>query len=194
MNAPPEPLAGLVRDHRRYESAVTDTHACLAAAIAGPPSGEQAAAAFAQLEALLSLLDHDIERHIAKEERLLFPLLRDGFAQLTPTVDDMVAEHDLIKTQRARLRHALAELDDDHAGVREAASALRQGLQRAGMDGSGAALSSLRPVVEQLSWTLQGHFTGEEDGVFLPAEDLLSAAALADLARAMAAFDREPAE
>jgi hypothetical protein len=35
----------------------------------------------------------------------------------------------------------------------------------------------------------QGHFTGEEDGLFIPAEDMLSAEAFATMAAQMAALE-----
>lgn len=180
MSEPPEPLAGLIREHRLIEESVAAAHAALDVALA--MSENDTAPAVEQLWSLLALLEDDVERHIAKEERLLFPALRAACADISGDVDDMIGEHEQIKAQRALLAGALASLDDDHAEVRGAAAELRAGLERLP---EGGALAPLGPIVQLLDWLFQGHFTGEEDLLFLPAEELLPPATLAALAEQM---------
>jgi hypothetical protein len=56
-----------------------------------------------------------------------------------------------------------------------------------------STLAAVLAAVERLDWLLQGHFTGEEDGLFLPAEALLSPATVVELSRQMASLSSEPA-
>ena len=181
MSEPPEPLAGLIREHRLIEENVAATHSAVDAALAAPE--DDASPAVERLWALLALLEDDVERHIAREERVLFPALRAACSDIAGDVDDMIGEHEQIKAQRALLAGALATLDDDHDDVRGAAEALRAGLERLP---DGGALAPLGPIVQLLDWLFQGHFTGEEDLLFLPAEELLPPATLAALAEQMA--------
>lgn len=65
LNEPPEPIAGLTRDHRRFEAAIAEARAAPVGAAAPEP-----------LAALRALLDYELTRHIAKEEQVLFPALQ----------------------------------------------------------------------------------------------------------------------
>jgi hypothetical protein len=181
MSEPPEPLAGLIREHRLIEENVAAAHSALDAALAAPAG--DASPAVERLWSLLALLEDDVERHIAREERVLFPALRAACTDLAGDVDDMIGEHEQIKAQRALLAGALATLDDDHDDVRGAAAELRASLERLP---DGGALAPLGPIVQLLDWLFQGHFTGEEDLLFLPAEELLPPATLSALAEQMA--------
>ncbi len=194
MEITPEPLAGLIREHRAIEAVVAETQARLAAALAAPTDAVRRDAAIEQLWSLQLVLERDVERHIAKEEDILFPLLRRELSRLSDLVDALIDEHERIKAQRDRLSETLVLLDDDHADVRAAATRLRDGLDRAQTDPSPKVLSDLNAKVEQLDWLFQGHFVGEEDGLFTPAEDVLTTATLAELARQMAEFDQEQAD
>jgi hypothetical protein len=184
---PPEPIAGLVREHRLIESTVSDALAAVTAAMDAPADADLTGAAFEQLWMLQALLEVDLTLHIEKEERVLFPVMRAEAARLSELVDLMIGEHDKIKAQRALLFQTLNELEDDHPQVEQARADLRAGLDSA--NGDPAAFMRLHAVVERLDWLFQGHFTGEEDGIFTPAEDLLSADAFADMAARMAALE-----
>lgn len=173
MNEPPEPIAGLIRDHRRFEAAIAEARAALADAGAAEP-----------LLAVRPLLDYELTLHIAKEEQVLFPALQQALADLEPDIENMLAEHDEIRERGARLGAALAALDEQHQAVHAARAAV--------LEGSQAPSAELATALEQLDWVLQGHFTGEEDSLFLPAEELFDAAALAELERQMAALSGEP--
>jgi len=191
MDVTPEPLAGLIREHRFIEATVTATQTCIAAALTAPTAPMLRDAAIEQLWTLQLVLERDLERHIAKEERVLFPRLRQELRRLSGLMDTLIDEHERIKAQRDRLGETLTLLDDDHADVRAAAARLRDGLERVQTETAPDALAYLRADVEFLDWLFQGHFVGEEDGLFLPAEDLLTAATFAELDRQMAQLDQE---
>ncbi len=194
MPAIPEPLAQLIREHRRIEAAVADARLRLTAAAATTLGSSLVGAAVEQLWSLQVLLEDEVERHIAKEEQVLFPTLRTQLQQLATLVDDMVAEHEDIKAQRSHVGALLAALDADHAAVRDALTAISHSREQLQTGGNISALAAMRTALERLDWLLQGHFTGEEDGLFLPAEGLLSPATLAELTSQMAALTREPPE
>ncbi len=189
MENTPEPIAGLIREHRMIEAAVAETGARIAAALSAPDEPAFADAALEQLWLFQLLLEREVAIHIAKEEEVLFPVLRAEVARLSELIDDMIFEHDQIREKRDALAGALAELADDHDAVEQARAQIRDGLNGGVAHDPLGALTTLRAAVEQLDWIFQGHFTGEEDGLFLPAEDLLSAGTLADMARRMAEIE-----
>jgi hemerythrin-like domain-containing protein len=184
----PEPIAGLIRDHRTIEAVVTAVSASVSAAAASAADGSLLDQAFADLLRLRDLLARQVAVHIAKEEQVLFPVLRAELAELSDFVEDMIAEHDQVREQKALIAQTLAALDAQHNVI----DGLREGvvvaLQEAGADPA-AVVAGLRETVLRLDWVLQGHFTGEEDGLFLPAEESLSAATLAEMAARMAAIE-----
>jgi hemerythrin-like domain-containing protein len=188
MNEPPEPIAGLIRDHRAIEAVVTETSASVQAAA---PSGDTALveAAFASLLRLRDLLALQVAVHIEKEERVLFPVLRSQIADLAEFVDDMIAEHDQVRQKKETIRERLDALDAQHEAVNRIRAGVIDGLDGAEDADRAAVVAALRDTVVQLDWVLQGHFTGEEDGLFLPAEELLSAEVLVEMAGRMAEFE-----
>lgn len=189
MDTTPEPLAGLVREHRLIEAEVDAAGTALKAAAAAPEDPALVEGALAGVRQLCGLLEREVMLHIEKEERVLFPVLRAEVARLSDFVDDMIAEHDMVKEKRDVLCHTLASLDDDHDVVQQMQARLMErlyGLPDADLAGT---LAAMRDTVQQLDWVFQGHFTGEEDGLFLPAEDLLSTETLAGMARRMAALE-----
>lgn len=184
----PEPIAGLIREHRVIEAAAAETGERVAAALAAPEQPALAGDAIEQMWVFQLLLEREVAIHIAKEEQVLFPVLREQVARLSELIDDMLFEHDQIREKRDQLAGALADLEDDHDAVEQARASIRDGLNGAGADPL-AALRGLRETVEQLDWIFQGHFTGEEDGLFLPAEDLLSPETMEEMARRMAELE-----
>jgi iron-sulfur cluster repair protein YtfE (RIC family) len=185
----PEPIAGLIREHRLIEETVAETLTRVRAAVASSDDSEVVDAAIEQSWLLQALLDQDAALHIEKEEQVLFPVLREAVAGLTRLVDHMIDEHDEIKARRDGIGQALATLDAEHeevhrlqSAVEVAAGALRHG-------DIASNLRNLAELLERLDWVFQGHFTGEEDGLFLPAEDMLSAGTFAMMAEQMAALE-----
>jgi len=193
MEASPEPLAGLVREHRLIEASVAETIARLTQSVAAPEDGALLDGALEQLWLLQLLLERDVGLHIAKEEVVLFPTLRAEVARLAPLIEHMVDEHDEIKARRALLGRTLTTLDDDHEELRRLRDQLRAEIWSARaspLDASGK-MTMLLEMVTQLDWVFQGHFTGEEDGLFLPAEELLAPEVFARMAVEMARLETE---
>jgi hemerythrin-like domain-containing protein len=193
MEASPEPLAGLVREHRLIEATVAETLARLSAAVTAPDDGALTDAALEQLWLFQLLLERDVALHILKEEAVLFPTLRAELARVGPLIDHMIDEHDEIKARRDLLGRTLATLDDDHEAVHRLEEQLRAEIwsARASPAAASGKMGALLDMVTQLDWVFQGHFTGEEDGLFLPAEDLLSAETFERMAREMARLEAE---
>lgn len=185
VDALPEPIAGLVRDHRTAEAIVQETRAAVEAGVEAPEGGEAEVEALSRLYLLRDFLDGELSVHIAKEERVLSPALRRLLTDADETADDMLAEHEMVRERQRRLQRTLGELDDDHEAVGDARLNLGANLEIAAQNGLGAALAALRETVMQLEWILRGHFTGEEDGLFLPATELLPVGAFPVLAEQM---------
>lgn len=185
----PEPLAGLVREHRLIERTVTETLTAVRMVVAAPDAEARVTEALERLWTLQLLLEREVALHIEKEEQVLFPVLRDLVKGVSPLVDHMIWEHDVIKARRDSVGQALAALDAQHEEVHRLQDAVRDAA--AGVhDGDVVAnLRDLGDLLEQLDWVFQGHFTGEEDGLFLPAEDVLSAATFAEMAERMTALE-----
>jgi hemerythrin-like domain-containing protein len=189
VEIPPEPLAGLIREHRLIEATVADTLTRVRDARAAPDDAGLVDAAVEQLWLLQLLLERDVALHIDKEEQVLFPVLRQAVEGISRLVDHMIDEHDEIKARRDALGAALSALDAEHEEVHQ----LQAAVQRAAAgvrDGDMAAnLHDLAQMIERLDWVFQGHFTGEEDGLFIPAEDMLRAETFATMAAQMAALE-----
>lgn len=189
VDVPPEPFAGLIRDHRAAEAIVQETRAAVEAGVGAPEGSEAEVEALSRLYLLRDFLGSELSVHIAKEERVLFPALRRLLTDSDDLIDDMLAEHEMVRERQRRLRQTLDALDDDHDAVSDARLSLGVNLEIAAQHGLSETLAALRETVTQLDWILQGHFTGEEDGLFLPAMELLSAGALAVLAEQVAEID-----
>lgn len=188
----PEALAGLIRDHRRIEHTLAEATQAITAAVSAPTNAALIEAALSRAHALQRLLEWEVAIHIEKEEEVLFPVVRKQIDGTQDLVDDMIAEHEDVRTKRELLRQALAGLDSDHNVIERATQQLSDGIRSAGMSGATVdpvGFATLRELVVQLDWLLQGHFTGEEDGVFLPAEDFLSPETLAGMVQRMLAID-----
>jgi hemerythrin-like domain-containing protein len=173
----PEPLAGLMREHRAAEEVVQETRAAVEAGLGAPEGSDAEVEALSRLYLRRDFLGYELTVHIAKEERVLFPALRRMLASSDALIDDMLAEHEMVRERQRRLRHTLDELEDDHEAVDGARLGLNASLEVAAQNGLSDVLTALRETVTQLDWILQGHFTGEEDGLFLPAAGLLPPAA-----------------
>lgn len=189
MPEAPEPLAGLIREHRLIEETVAKTRVRVGAAVASANDSDIVGAAVEQLWLLQLLLERDVTLHIEKEEQVLFPVLREAVAELTRLVDHMIDEHDEIKARRDGLGRALAMLDQEHEEVHRLQSTVEVAAGTVLYGDIALNLRNLGELLERLDWVFQGHFTGEEDGLFLPAEDMLSADTFTTMAEQMAALE-----
>ncbi len=139
----------------------------------------------ADLDAFLAV---DLEAHIAKEERVLFPPLERASEALLRLCEDMVVQHDEIKVRRDVFLSILAHLHHDHTDVRDAAAAARASLAASpAADGSG--LRSLWESLFTLGAILEGHFDDEEGELFPAAAEALSPDAFEAMLPAMRAID-----
>jgi hypothetical protein len=184
-----EPLASLMREHIEVHELVTATREAIEQALAEPGDAALAGSALEQLRDLDAYLAEDLVIHIAKEEDVLFPALRGFAADIDQVVDEMVEQHDEIRERQAVLERALAAMDDTHDEVDAARASISDGIRAAEANGvTVAALEALLDGVKRLDWILQGHFGDEEDDLFVPALELLSAETFAVLAEQAAAM------
>lgn len=188
----PEPLAGLVRDHVRASDVVTDARSSVERAANRPDSADRFAVMLDELHDLEHFLTDDLTIHIAKEEEVLFPALRQLAQDTSRLVDDMVAQHDEIRERQALIEQTLAAVDAHHDTIGPERATFAATLSAAASQPGPAALATLREGVKRLDWILQGHFEDEEEHLFMPAATLLSPDTLADLAQRMAAL--QPAD
>lgn len=184
-----EPLATLMREHAQTHALVTEVREALEAAVEAP-RGDIAAVAAERVRDLDAYLAEDLVLHIAKEEEVLFPALRGFAAEIDQVVDEMVEQHDEIRHRQELLERALAAMDGAHEEVQREREAIAAGLREAERDGlTRERLAALLDSVKRLDWILQGHFGDEEDDLFAPALELLSAERFAELDEAARAID-----
>ena len=182
-----EPLAGLMRDHLEVHGLVTETREALEAALANSSAVPPAIEALRDLAAYLA---EDMVIHIAKEEDVLFPALRGFAADFDQVVDEMVEQHDEVRLRKANIERALAAMDESHAEVEAEMAGISAIAARADGDlASAETMAALLDAVKRLDWILQGHFGDEEDDLFPPALELLSAETFAELARQAKALE-----
>ncbi len=184
-----EPLARLIRDHTEVHELVTDAREMTEATLADfTPAG--AIAAVDRLRDLEAYLAEDLVIHIAKEEYVLFPALRGFAADIDKVVVEMVEQHDEVRARKAAIERVLASLDHAHDEVADEGLRISEGLRAVQENGvSAEALTELLDAVKRLDWILQGHFGDEEDDLFVPALELLSAATFGELAVKADALD-----
>lgn len=188
----PEPLALLVREHREIEEIVASARDHIGQSVAHPEDKALAEAAVEHLRDLEAFVAIDLTIHIAKEEDVLFPVLRGLDGETDLAIDDMIVQHDTVRERHASLERLLANLDHNHDDVRNQHEALTNGLAAAADGGiTEKLLNDLRETVTRLDWILQGHFGDEEDGVFIPAVDLLPSEAFPKMAEDMEALEAE---
>ncbi|HKS92357.1 MAG TPA: hemerythrin domain-containing protein, partial [Tepidiformaceae bacterium] len=93
----PEPLAGLVREHRLVEQLLQDARAAVDAATVRGVDDAVVQHAMDVLRDLDAFLAIDLTTHIAKEEEVLFPVMRRVIDENEAVVVDMLAQHDEIR-------------------------------------------------------------------------------------------------
>jgi hemerythrin-like domain-containing protein len=120
--------------------------------------------------AMLDVLDYlqsALELHIAREEGPLLPLLKAALPQGDRLIDEMVAEHDLIRIKRDELREVLEDLLGGHDDVRADLDALRD------LATAKAPSASLAHAAADIAEKMRVHFENEEELVFPLAPQLL---------------------
>ena len=186
----PEPLAGLIRDHRMIEEVVADARKAISAAAGRPEDRTLVAAGIEALRDLEAFAAVDLTLHIAKEEEVLFPAIRTAAeAETELIIGDMLAQHDEVRDRNAEVGRVLAAIDSHHDEVGREVARISEGLPSSGVEASPGQLSTLYDTVKKLDWILQGHFLDEEDNLFEPATGWFSAERLSELAAEMARIE-----
>lgn len=185
----PAAIAHLLDEHadgyRRFDA----LEAALAAARFG--DAELIAVALVAAEAGLGYLSGALEIHIAKEEGPLFPRIKAAMPPGDRLIDEMIAEHDLIRMKGDDFRAVIDELLGAHDDVLLDLAALRERL--AALNAPGPRLEhelhQLGGAVRSLVEKARVHFQNEEELVFPLAPRLLDSATLAAIMEEMAAID-----
>lgn len=186
----PEPLAGLVREHRIVEDLVTRARKALADATTPNADAGTVAAALEQARDLDAFAAVDLALHIAKEERVLFPAVRArAEAEMETVIVDMLAQHDEIREGEAQIRRLLDALGTDHDELTGSVAELADGLRATHDNPSPSALVALHATVRTLDALLQGHFLDEEDNVFEVVSGWFSPDVLGELGGKMKALE-----
>jgi iron-sulfur cluster repair protein YtfE (RIC family) len=195
MDEQPEPIAGLVRDHRIIEEVVAAAHKSISGAAGRPRDAAIVAQALEQLRDLQAFAAIDLTVHIAKEEEVLFPAIKlVAQMEVDTIIGDMLAQHDEVRDRHAEVQKVLDAIDSHHDEVTAETAKLSDGLRAAAAVPDGEMLSpdvlnSLFDSVKKLDWILQGHFLDEEDNLFEPAIAWFDGEAFADLSARMALIE-----
>lgn len=186
----PEPLAGLVRDHREIEEVVASAHKAISAAAGKPTDEAIVSAALEELRDLEAFAAVDLTVHIDKEERFFFPALLEAVkAETELVIDDMLAQHDEVRDRNAEVQAVLDAIDNHHDEVSSETANLSSGLRAAEALLTPEVLNQLYDSVKKLDWILQGHFLDEEDSLFEPSVNWFSAEKFAEMSEQMAALE-----
>ncbi len=124
--------AAIAEQLREHIAAAAQLDAFRQAVLAAEP--EQPASLTAAFDAVwrtLAYLETALELHIVKEEGALFSRLKAALPAGDRQIDEMVAEHDLIRMKGDDVRSAILDLLEGHDGLRADAPALRTLAERA---------------------------------------------------------------
>ena len=180
----PEAITVLIREHDACREQLAQTDQALGAGRVSDPGSLERALASAR--ALLHFLETALETHIAKEEGPLFPRLKAALPVGDRLIDEMVAEHDLIRIKRDDVQAVLLEILGGHDDLRAERDALRSVI--ANLSRRAGSLALLSAATETVATKLRVHFENEEELVFPLAPDLLTNAELALVLEEMAAI------
>lgn len=185
-----EPLATLMREHTEIHGLVTGAQEAVEAALNAPGDTEMAREALRIMRDLDAYMAENLVIHIAKEEDVLFPALRGFAATIDQVVDEMVEQHDEVRNRQAILARVLTAMGQTHDEVDAARSHIASAVNRATAGGiTNEKLEEFLDGLKRLDWILQGHFGDEEDDLFVPAMELLSAEAFEEMAREAARIE-----
>ncbi|HEY7294219.1 MAG TPA: hemerythrin domain-containing protein, partial [Dehalococcoidia bacterium] len=173
----PAAIAELLREHLAAMQQFGAFHAAVIAA--DPAAPASLTAAFDATWRTLAYLENELELHIAKEEGPLFPVLKAALPAGDRLIDEMVAEHDLIRMKGDDVRAAILDVLDGHDELRADAAALRTLAEQAATGAPHPVrLAELKQAAAALLEKLSVHFENEEELVFPLAPQLLDATTL----------------
>jgi iron-sulfur cluster repair protein YtfE (RIC family) len=179
-----------MREHTEIHGLVTRVQELIEAALESTGNAELADRAAEAAHSLDAYMAENLVLHIAKEEDVLFPALRGFAAAIDQVVDEMVEQHDEVRSRQATIARAVAAMSQTHEDVDAARARVSTTVREAAGTGmTGELLEELLDGLKRLDWILQGHFGDEEDDLFVPALELLSAETFAELARRAARIE-----
>lgn len=143
----PEAIQLLLREHEMIKDILSETRTSLFAAVQNHQDSALVEGVLEQVRDLVAFLSFDLEAHIAKEEDVLFPPLRELHNELELVVEDMVVQHDAVKDRRDTLERVLDALDHDHDDVRAARQAVADCANATGPQPSRDELENIRVAV-----------------------------------------------
>jgi iron-sulfur cluster repair protein YtfE (RIC family) len=183
-STPPAAIAELLREHLAGMAQLNGFLAAVRAARPDQPASMTAA--FDATWVTLAYLETELELHIAREEGPLFPRLKAALPAGDRLIDEMVAEHDLIRMKGDDVRSAILDLLDGHDDLRADAAALRTLAERVASGGPHPErLAELKEAATALVEKAGVHFENEEELVFPLAPQLLDPATLDRIAAEM---------
>jgi iron-sulfur cluster repair protein YtfE (RIC family) len=184
----PAAIVHLLAEHAVGRQQFAELRTAIAAAVADETA---LATAVARIGVVLDYLTGALERHIAKEEGPLFPRLKASLPVDDRLIDEMIAEHDLIRIKRDALQSIIDVLDGGHQTLRAEFQTLRAAVARAQSraGGRGKWLTELAAAVHSVVEKAEVHFENEEELVFPLAAQLLDTATLDRIEVEMQALD-----
>ncbi len=180
----PAAIAILLAEHAAGHAVIDSMVQAVTSAGASDPNS--VAAAYDETRLALVYFEGPLESHIAREEGPLFPRLRAALPQDDRLIDEMVAEHDLIRMKRDEVRTAIEAVLIGHEDVRDDVRRLREQLDARAQEAH--SLPALQHAVKAIAEKMRVHFENEEELVFPLAPQLLDAATLDQVAREIAAI------
>jgi quercetin dioxygenase-like cupin family protein/hemerythrin-like domain-containing protein len=114
-----------------------------------------------EIRELLNYLETELETHITKEEVCLFPRLKSALPPDDRLIDEMIAEHDLVRIKRGDIQAVLAGLMASHDDLRLNRARFRSALTKGRQSQAG-----LQQAVAIVAEKLRVHFQNEEELVF----------------------------
>jgi len=184
----PAAIAHLLAEHEAGYAVLRALQQALDAAASDSPAS--VTNAFDASWQALEYFERPLETHIAKEEGPLFPPLKAALPAGDRLIDEMIAEHDLIRMKRDDFIALLDEILGGHDDVRQDRQALRRLLGAPGVPV--ARLRQLQQAGRAISQKILVHFQNEEELVFPLAPELLDAATLDQVMEEIAAIGALP--
>lgn len=186
----PEPLASLLREHEHTAQVVADARDTFDGTDLRSASPQSAARVVQVARDLQQFLAHDLTLHIAKEEEVLFPAMRDLADHMEDLLVHMVAQHDEIRARQDLIDRTMAALDAHRNEVEVERDAFIADVSRMTEALTPEVLADLRERAMRLERILLGHFAEEEEDLFIPARALIAPEVLQVLDEQMATLAR----
>jgi iron-sulfur cluster repair protein YtfE (RIC family) len=180
----PDPIERLLEEHRDIMARIAELRAAVRALEArGEAAVPEALPALASAARMMSTR---LLAHARKEDEALFPALESAFGGIAGPTAIMREEHRDIHAQADRFRRTLRELEQvEHPAI------VAGGVELRALAAGGAAAAELRDAARRVIDLLDLHFEKEERILFPMAREVLSSRAMADVARAMDALERD---